>query len=293
MASLRDIRERIRSVKSTQKITQAMKMISAARLRRAQEAITHARPFALELGSLLRRVAARMDVEEGTPPHPLLAEYTQPRRVMLVVVTSDRGLAGAFNANILRRAEKFIRENQGKYQHFEIAAVGRKARDHFKKRKELGSIREHHGIFEGLSFRKAQDIAEGITKDFIESDLDAVYLLYNEFKSAIAQQVVVEPLLPIVADELPAGEDVDYIYEPSREGVLEGLVPRYLSTLIWRALLESSAAEHGARMTAMDNATRNAKEIVDKLTLDYNRARQAAITTQLMEVIGGAEALSN
>lgn len=291
MASLRDIRERIRSNQNTRKITQAMKMISAARLRRAQDAITHARPFALELGSLLRRVVARMDVEEGKPPHPLLDVVNPPRRVMLVVVTSDRGLAGAFNANILRRAEKFIRENESKYQTFEIATIGRKARDHFKKRK-LGTVTEHANIFDGLTFRKAQDIAEAITKQFIESDLDAVFLLYNEFKSAIAQQVVIEPLLPIVAEELPAGEDVDYIYEPSREGVLEGLVPKYLSTLIWRALLESSAAEHGARMTAMDNATRNAKEIVDRLTLDYNRARQAAITTQLMEVIGGAEALN-
>ena len=291
MASLRDIRERIRSNKNTQKITQAMKMISAARLRRAQDAITHARPFALELGSLLRRVIARMDVEEGKAPHPLLEVVTPPRRVMLVVITSDRGLAGAFNANILRRAEKFIRENQSTYAHFEIATVGRKARDFFKKR-NLGTVRDHAGVFEKLSFRSAQEIAEGITKEFIESDLDAVFLLYNEFKSAIAQQVVVQPLLPIVAEELPPGQDVDYIYEPSREEVLERLVPRYLSTLIWRALLESSAAEHGARMTAMDNATRNAKEIVDKLTLDYNRARQAAITTQLMEVIGGAEALN-
>jgi len=207
-------------------------------------------------------------------------------------VTSDRGLAGAFNANILRRAEKWIRENQGKYEKFEIATVGRKARDFFRKRPHLGHAVDHPGVFDKLTFRSAQNIAEEITKSFVESDLDAVFLLYNEFKSAIAQQVVVEPLLPIVAAELPEGNDVDYIYEPSREAVLEALVPRYLSTLIWRALLESSAAEHGARMTAMDNATRNAKEIVDRLTLDYNRARQAAITTQLMEVIGGAEALN-
>ncbi|MBC7793073.1 MAG: ATP synthase F1 subunit gamma, partial [Clostridia bacterium] len=185
-----------------------------------------------------------------------------------------------------------IKENQGKYEQFEVATVGRKAREFFRKRPSLAKATDHVGVFEKLTFRRAQEIAEEITKNFIESDLDAVFLLYNEFKSAIAQQVVVEPLLPIVPEELPAGADVDYIYEPSRAQVLESLVPRYLSTLVWRALLESSAAEHGARMTAMDNATRNAKEIVDRLTLDYNRARQAAITTQLMEVIGGAEALA-
>lgn len=292
MASLRDIRERIRSNQNTRKITQAMKMISAARLRRAQDAITHARPFALEVGSLLRRVAARMDVEPGQAPHPLLDVVTPPRRVLLVVITSDRGLAGAFNANILRRAERWIRENQGKYETFEVATVGRKARDFFTKRPSLAKHHDYAGVFEKLNFRRAQEIAEAVTKEFVEGDLDAVFLLYNEFKSAIAQEVVVEPLLPIVPEELPAGADVDYIYEPSREAVLEGLVPRYLSTLIWRALLESSAAEHGARMTAMDNASRNAKDIVDRLTLDYNRARQAVITTQLMEVIGGAEALA-
>lgn len=290
MASLRDIRERIRSNKNTQKITQAMKLISASRLRRAQEAVLQARPFALELGSLLRRVAARQAAEEGEPSHPLLAVKVAPRSVLLVVITSDRGLAGAFNANILRRAERFIRENEGTYERFEIATIGRKARDFFRKR-SLGTVIDHPGVFEHLTFRQAQDIADGIAREFIDGELDAVYLVYNEFKSAIAQKVVVEPLLPIVAGELPDGHEVDYIYEPSRKEVLKGLAPQYLSTLIWRSLLESSAAEHGARMTAMDNATRNAKEIVDRLTLDYNRARQAVITTQLMEVIGGAEAL--
>jgi F-type H+-transporting ATPase subunit gamma len=291
VASLRDIRKRIKSVKNTQKITGAMKLIAASRLRKAQEAILHARPFALELGSMLRRVATRADTGGGEFAHPLLTVHPTPRRVMLVVITSDRGLAGAFNANILRRAERFIRENKGKYETFEIATIGRKARDHFKKR-SLATVRDYSGVFENLTFRRATEIAEGIAEEFVKSDLDAVFLLYNEFKSAIAQQVVVEPLLPIVHEELPAGDSVDYIYEPSQHEVLERLVPRYVATLIWRSLLESSAAEHGARMTAMDNAARNAKDIVDALTLQYNRARQATITKELMEVIGGAEALA-
>lgn len=288
MAGLREIRKRIKSVKNTQKITRAMKLVAASKLRRAQEAIVSQRPYALELGALLHRVATRTESGEQLP-HPLL-ELREPKRVLLVVLTSDRGLCGAFNSNILKRAERFLRENDGKFEKLEVATIGRKGRDYFKKRKQT-TVRDYPGVFEKLAYRRATEIAEGIAEEFVKSDLDAVYLVYNEFKSAISQKVVVEQLLPIVHEELPVGENIDYLYEPSQTGVLDKLVPRYISVLVWRAMLESTASEHGARMSSMDSATRNAKELVDKLTLFYNRARQSAITKELLDIVGGAEAL--
>ncbi len=289
MPSLRHIRTRIRSVKNTQKITSAMKMVAASKLRRAQEAIVAARPYARELGGLLHRLATRASEGGRAAPHPLLAIH-EPRRVLLVVMTSDRGLCGAFNTNILRRAERFLQEHRGTYDELKVATIGRRARDYFRKRR-LATQRDFPGVFDNLSYRRASEIAEGLAEEFVAQDLDAVYLLYNEFKSAMSQKVVVEDLLPIRHEDLPAGEDIDYIYEPDRDAVLERLVPRYVATIIWRALLESSASEHGARMTAMGSATRNAAELVDKLTLQYNRARQATITGELMDIVGGAEAL--
>lgn len=289
MASLRDIRKRIRSVKSTQKITGAMKLVSASKLRRSQDSIHAARPYAIELGSLLRRLATRADTHGDEPAHPLL-EIRPLRRVLLVVITSDRGLAGAFNANILRRAERFIRENRERFESLEVATIGRKGRDYFRKRK-LATVRDFPGVFQSLGYHRATEIAEGLVKEFVSRDLDAVFLLYNEFKSALSQRVIVQDLLPIVHEELPAGSDIDYLYEPNRDEVLDRLVPRYVATLVWRSLLESSASEHGARMTAMDSATKNARELVDRLTLEYNRTRQATITRELMEIVSGAEAL--
>ncbi|MBI3179091.1 MAG: ATP synthase F1 subunit gamma [Deltaproteobacteria bacterium] len=289
MAALRDIRKRIRSVKSSRKITAAMKMVAASKLRRAQEAIVAARPYANELGALLRRVASRATDESGAAPHPLL-EVRPLRKALLVVMTSDRGLCGAFNSNILRRAERFLHEHRERFEALEIATIGRRGRDYFGKRR-LHTVRDFAGVFDDLTYRRATEVAEGVADEYVRADLDSVFLLYNEFKSAISQRVVVVDLLPVVKEELPAGEDVDYEYEPNQVAVLERLVPRYLATLVWRALLESSAAEHGARMTAMDAATRNAKDLVDRLTLQYNRARQATITKELMEIVGGAEAL--
>lgn len=289
MASLQDIRQRLRSVRNTQKITSAMKMVAAAKLRKAQEAMTAARPYAQELGSLLHRVATRAEAEHVGPPHPLL-DVRAPKRVLLVVITSDRGLCGAFNSSILRRAERFIRENTDRFESIEVATIGRKGRDYFKKRK-VATVRDHPGIFDDLVFRRASEVADGLASEFVKRDLDAIFLLYNEFKSAISQRVMVQDLLPIVHEELPAGEDIDYIYEASQASVLEALVPRYVATLVWRSLLESTASEHGARMSAMDSATRNAGELIDSLSLQYNRARQAAITTDLMDIVGGAEAL--
>lgn len=289
MASLRDIRKRIRSVKNTQKITKAMKLVAAARLRRAQEAITQARPYASEIGSLLQRVAARASAEgDGSVVHPLL-DVRPPSRVLLVVITSDRGQCGAFNSNILRRAERFMSENRDRFDHLEVAAIGRKGRDYFRKKPVN---KREIAPFATLTYRRASEIAEELVKEFIDHKLDAVYLLYNEFHSAISQRVTVQDVLPIVQEELPADEGgVDYIYEPNREEVLEELIPRYVATQVWRALLESAASEWGARMTAMDSATRNARELVEEYTLQYNRARQSAITRDLMDIVGGAEAL--
>lgn len=289
MASLRDIRKRIKSVKSSQKITGAMKMVAASKLRRAQEAVVSARPYAMEMAGLLGRIAKRSQGDEAAA-HPLL-EVRAPNRVLLLVVTSDRGLCGAFNASLLRRAERFISENKERFETLEIATIGRKGRDYFKKRK-YPTLRDFPGVFDKLDYRKATEIAETVVKEYIASDLDAVFVLYNEFKSAISQKVTVQDMLPIVAEELPLGADVDYIYEESQQAVLEALVPRYVATLVWRALLESVASEHGARMSAMDSATKNAKELCSTLTLQYNRTRQAAITRELMEIVGGAEALA-
>ncbi len=289
MATLRDIQKRIRSVKNTQKITRAMKLVAAAKLRRAQENMLMARPYALALGAMLRRLATRASEEGEAAAHPLL-ELRPLRRVLLLVLTSDRGLCGGFNGNILRRAETFIDDQGSRFDSLEIGTVGRRGADYFRKRK-ITTVRDYPGVFEELTFRRATEIANGMAQEFIDRDLDAVFLVYNEFKSAMTQRVVVTDLLPIVREELPAGEDIDYIYEPDRDTVLERLAPRYIATLVWRALLESFASEQGARMTAMENATQNASELVDTLTLQYNRARQARITTDLMDIVGGAEAL--
>lgn len=292
MSSLRDIKKRIKTVKNTQKITSAMKLVAASKLRKAQDAITSQRPYAVELGAMLRRVASRTEHGDAdTAAHPLLAVH-EPRRVLVVVVTSDRGLCGAFNANIIRRAERFLKSNAEKYDALEVATIGRKGADHFQKSSVADSVQDHPGVFENLTFSQAREIADEISKRYVESDLDAVFVLYNEFKSAISQEVIVDRLLPVVQDELPEGPAVDYDYEPSQRAVLDELVPRYVTSVLWRALLESSASEHGARMTAMDSASRNAKELTESLTLQYNRARQAAITMELMDIVGGAEALS-
>jgi F-type H+-transporting ATPase subunit gamma len=266
-----------------------MKLVAASKLRRAQDAIQRARPYAIEMGTLLKRVAARSGTESEAVPHPLL-DLREPKKVLLVVMTSDRGLCGSFNATILRAAERFIKDNGDRFESLELATIGRKGRDYFRKRHAV-TVRDMPGVFAELSYRRASEIAEAMAEQFVERDLDAVYLLYNEFKSAISQQVVVEQMLPVDPAELPDGEAIDYIYEPSQEALLEKLIPRYVATEVWRALLESFASEHGARMTAMDSATKNAKELIDALTLQYNRARQAAITRELMDIVGGSEAL--
>jgi len=289
--SLRDIRKRIRSVKSTQQITKAMKMVAAAKLRRAQEAILKARPYAILLQKAIAEVAARA-AAEGEVANPLLVGRESPKRAELVLVTSDRGLAGAFNSNILRRGQRFLTENQDKYEQAFVTTIGRKARDFCRARK-IAVRKDYAGVHQQLSFAKAEAIAEEMAQRYLSGEVDQVFFCYNEFKSAISQKLTVQQLLPV--ETAPAGSDeeaaIDFKYEPDREKMLAELLPRHLAIQVWRVLLESAASEHGARMTAMDSASRNARDLIAKLTLQYNRARQASITKELMEIVSGAEAL--
>ncbi len=283
MPSLRDIKRRITSVKSTQKITRAMKMVAAAKLRRAQEAIETARPYAYHVRDLVNRVAARTMGD----PHPLLAEREQ-KRVSLIVITSDRGLCGAFNANVVNEALRVLNSELAGPE-VELTVVGRKGVEALRRRRlELKTIHTH--VLDGDLLRVANDIIGPEVDAFLTEETDAVYCLYNEFKSAIAQNLTLEQLLPFQAPE--EGEAmVDYVYEPSQDGVLTELLSRHLEIQMHRILNESAASEYGARMTAMDSATNNAGDVIDRLTLAYNRARQTAITTEVIEIVSGAEAL--
>jgi F-type H+-transporting ATPase subunit gamma len=286
--SLRDIRNRIGSVKSTRQITKAMKMVAAARLRRAQDAIIKTRPYVQLLDQALSRVAAGA-LGEDLPPHPLLA--VRPAKVAeVVVITSDRGLAGGFNSNIARRTQRFLTESADRFEKVLLATIGRKGRDFFRARR-MEIRRDYTGVHNDLHYEKAEAIAQEYMDRFLAGEVDAVFLCYNEFKSAIAQKPVVVQLLPI---EPPGGAKdagIEFRYEPSREALLEDLLPRHIAMQVWRALLESAASEHGARMSAMESATKNAEEMIGMLTLQYNRARQAFVTKELMEIVSGAEAL--
>jgi F-type H+-transporting ATPase subunit gamma len=285
VANTLDIRRRIRSVKNTQQITRAMKMVAAAKLRRAQARMIAARPYSAALGTVLRSVAARVDASR----HPLLAEREE-NRVLLLVITSDKGLAGAFNANVLKATQRLIEERG--WTNVQIMPIGKKAADYFKRR----TIPIRHRpvqAFQALTVETARELATVIREDFVEGKVDAVYASYNEFRSVISQAVHVVRLLPIPREEhqgeAPAG--VDYLYEPGPERILSDLLPRYVEFQIYRALLESAAAEQGARMTAMEAASKNAAEMIDRLTLAYNRIRQAAITKEIIEIVSGAAAL--
>jgi len=269
-----------------------MKLVSAAKLRRAQQAIVSARPYAVSLHQLISKIAQRSGAVEGL--HPLLDKREQQSKVMVIVLTSDRGMCGGFNANAIRRTTLFLRDNQATFESMELGTIGRRGRDFFRRRNAV--IRhEYANIFDGLSFSTAKRIADEISEEYLKGELDAVYFIYNEFKSAMTQEVIVEQLLPIVAapsdsNAANVASEIDYVYEPDAKSVLAELLPQYLTTQVWRALLESQASEHGARMSAMENATKNASEMIASLTLVYNRARQAAITTELMEIISGSEA---
>ena len=287
MANLKDLRGRIRSVKNTRQITKAMKMIAAARLRKAQDAIEAKRPYAQRLSEVIGTLATRADAED----HPLL-EVRKPKQVLLLVLTSDRGMCGGFNMNIARATERYVKDSGDQHEKTELAVIGKKGQEYFKRRPEYTVQKEYRDVFTNIGFAKAGEIGREIIDAYVDEGLDAVYMVYNEFKSAISQEVVVEKILPVEPKDDAKDEDLlDFLYEPGKRAVLDEVLPLYVNYQIYRAILESIASEMGARMTAMDNATRNASELIDKLTLQYNRARQAAITTELMEIIGGAEAL--
>jgi len=302
MAGLRDIKRRINSVKSTQKITRAMKMVAASKLRRSQEAILRARPYAFEMRALVNSIARRSD----SKTHPLL-RVGNGGKVGIVVVTSDRGLCGGFNASVINDMIAAARRQFGDRE-IEVTVVGRKGIE-LLKRRDFNIRATFIGVFDGPVMRAASHIIDDIVADFKQGNTDEVYCLYNEFKSAVQQSVTLEKLLPFSSESVDetgasttadgeeeeevseANPEMDYIYEPDQEEVFEHLLVRHMRVQMHRVLFESAASEHGARMTAMDAATRNAGEVIDRLTLKYNRARQDAITKELIEVVSGAEAL--
>jgi F-type H+-transporting ATPase subunit gamma len=283
MPSTIDIRRRIRSVKSTQQITKAMKMVAAAKLRRAQERMFAARPYAAALRQVLSSVATRVDMSK----HPLLTAHEAERKVLIVPVTADRGLCGAFNTNVIRATVNFIREKN--FPAVELLPIGRKANDFFRRR-ELPIRRQATQIFQALSLGTAQDIGRSIIEDFVEGDIDAVYVVFNEFKTLIAQQVRILRLLPIERAWDDLQNAIDYLYEPGPEQILSDVLPKHIEFQLYRILLESAAAEQGARMAAMESATKNASDMIQHLTLTYNRIRQASITKEIIEIVSGAAA---
>jgi F-type H+-transporting ATPase subunit gamma len=300
LANLKSIRKRISSVKGTQKITRAMKMVAAARLNRAQQRILAIRPYAIKASQVLAEVAATAEGDHASTEtsHPLLARRPE-KNTLFIVVTSDRGQCGAFNTNLLRATERLWRERVAAGQGVRFAIVGRKGREYLRRRNApISHIFSE--VWDKLDLETARNVARIALKPFVLGEVDAIYIVYNEFKSAMTQRVTAELLFPLAPTEstvarAQAKEEWDrhreFLFEPDRGSLLERLVPMYVEISVMRALLESQASELGARMTAMDSATKNAAEMIAKLTLDYNRARQAAITTELMEIIGGAEAL--
>ena len=346
MANVLDLRRRIRSVKNTRQITKAMKMVSAAKLRRAQERALQARPFAQMLTNVLQSAVSRaelVDAETGLPLHPLLRETRPEKTVLIIIVTGDRGLAGAFNSNVLKAPLRFVDYLADK--NIDVLTIGRKGRDFLRRRFPVGSIDdperkgriqivgEYVNVLNKVEFDAVEAIAEKIIKRYCREEIDAVYLVFNEFKSVISQRVIVQRILPVreigrrvvtQAEELStearermgeaartagvrleapetsemdreavkfATAPVDYIYEQPEEELLNGLLPRYVAIQLYQSLLESVAAEHAARMTAMDSATNNANDVIDSLTLTLNRVRQAAITKEIIEIVSGAAAL--
>jgi len=286
VATLQDIRRRIRSVQSTQKITRAMKLVAAAKLRRAQERILAARPYSNKMDAVLASLALRAD----RSAHPLLVHRAGNRKV-LVVIAADRGLCGAFNSNILRRSLEWLRHQGEAEVALTLVVVGRKTSD-FYRRRPVTVRAAYVNFFDRLAYEHGAEIGQELVRAYAEDSADEVHLCYNEFKSAATQRVTVAKLLPIEPLPVPEGEvPVDFLYEPSAAVILNRLLPKHIEVQIYRALLESLAAEYGARMTAMDNATKNAGEMIEVLTISFNKARQERITKELLEVVAGAEAL--
>ena len=290
MPSLQSLRRKIASVKNTQKITKAMKMVAAAKLKRAQERILTSRPYAHQLREVMSNLSQRVN----RASHPLLSRR-DGNTLELLVVTSDRGLCGAFNTNILRRAVEFLEEQRGQGKQVSVSLIGRKSVDFFRRR-DWPIRQEWPGVFDRLSFEHALDIGQNVVSEYHGGTFDHLYVVYNEFKSAMQQEVIVEKFLPIESLRSEEGDDQHsigggYLYEPDEGELLETLLPKHFEIQTYRALLESAAAEQAARMTAMDGATRNAGELIKKVTLFYNKTRQAAITKELMDIVGGAEAI--
>jgi F-type H+-transporting ATPase subunit gamma len=286
MANLKAIKKRIVSVKNTSKITKAMKMVSAAKLRRAQENVVAARPYAKKLGEVLGRLTAISDADASP-----LQQKREVKNALLLVVTSDRGLCGGFNTNLCKAAERFVREHKDEYPSLSVMTIGRKGYEYLKNRQKI--YKNQPGVFAKLSYQTAAFLASEVIDGFLAEEYDEVFLIYNAFRSVMAQDITLERLLPVAPPAAEPTEELPpvYIYEPDKEALLKELLPKNVEVQIFRALLESNASEHGARMTAMDSATKNANEMIGKLTLQYNRARQAAITTELIEIISGAESL--
>ncbi|HDP26051.1 MAG TPA: ATP synthase F1 subunit gamma [Deltaproteobacteria bacterium] len=284
MASLKDLKNRINSVKKTEQITSAMRMVAAAKLRRAQSDIIAARPYAIKTNEVIVSLVTRTNPDM----HPLL-RVREPKRGVLVVIASDRGLCGSFNQNLFRRAEAFIKAKQGKYEELSLVLVGKRAVDFFKRK----PFTKRKAVVIGTpTYELASEIGDDLIKGYINEEYDELTIIFNEFRSAMSQVLhedVILPVEPIESDEEML--TVEYLYEPSEELLLDALLPMSLKIFFYRALLESAASEHGARMTAMESASGNAGEMIEKLSIKYNRARQQAITTELMEVVGGAEAL--
>ena len=284
MPNLIDIRRRIRSVRNTQQITKAMKMVSAAKLRRAQDRVIAARPYASVLGRMLSDLVGALAEDEKLARNPLVARRPE-QHILLMLLTGDRGLAGAFNSNLIKLAQRFVEEHSGARVDFVL--IGRKGRDFFRKR-HASILSEHIGAFAKVEYSQAAAIARDAIERFRAGEIDAVYVVNNEFKSVVAQKLTLSRLLPV---ETPVGaEPIDYIYEQPPEELLEALLPRFVEVEVYRAMLESAAAEHAARMTAMEAATSNAAEMIESLTLYLNRVRQASITKEIIEVVSGAAA---
>jgi F-type H+-transporting ATPase subunit gamma len=296
VATLREIRRRIVGVKSTQKITRAMKLVAAAKLRRAQEALLATRPYARKMHELLRHLVTKVDANI----HPLL-QVRPVKRVLLVVVSGDRGMCGAFNGNVVKAALEHVNTAYATLKNeplgVQFLTIGKKSTDFFAKR-DAAVYAKHSGVFANLHFGLARGIMDELVSGYLKGDFDKVEVVYNEFKSVVQQRLTIEQLLPILPEQLLDTEknlhsraQVDYIYEPSSKEIMDVLLPKQLNFQLWRILLESSTAEEGARMTAMNNATGNAEDLVRTLTLSYNKARQSGITTELLEIVSGAEAL--
>jgi len=286
MANLKEIRNRIASVSSTMQITSAMKMVSAAKLKKAQDAITAMRPYSDKLTELLQSLSASLDGDSGSK----FSDNREVNKVLIVAITSNRGLAGAFNSNILKQCTVLLEETYAGKQ-VDFIAIGKKANDFLSKKSTV--LSNHSDLFEDLTFDNSAVIAEDLMEKFTSGEYDRIDIVYNKFKNAATQIVMTEQFLPIVAVDEAEGSSGDYIFEPSKVEIVEQLIPKSLKTQLYKGIRDSFASEHGARMTAMHKATDNATELRDQLKLTYNKARQAAITNEILEIVGGAEALNN